>query len=100
MHGILNSTFNYTLKLHCYFLDYREFFAASKIAALIRGYLDRLLCNRLKKRLRAIRTIQRIILGKIGRLRWKREYWRSVSVVKSDSALQVQTLNDRIFWLL
>lgn len=33
--------------------------------------------------------IQRVILGKIGRLRWKREYWRSVSVVKSDTALKV-----------
>ncbi len=71
---------------------YREFYAASKIGALIRGYLDRLLCSRLRRRLRAIRTIQRIILGKLGRLRWKREYWRSVSVVKSDMALQVTIL--------
>jgi hypothetical protein len=78
--------FNFQITFKC-----REFYAASKIGALIRGFLDRLLCNRLKKRLRAIRTIQRIILGKIGRLRWKREYWRSVSVVKSDTALQVLT---------
>lgn len=70
-------------------LIHRKFYAASKIGALVRGYLDRLLCNRLRRRLRAIRTIQRIILGKLGRLRWKREYWRSVSVVKSDTALQV-----------
>ena len=38
--------------------------------------------------LRAIRTIQRIMLGKLGRMRWKREYWKSVSVVKSESALK------------
>lgn len=65
----------------------REFYAASLIAALIRGYLDRVTCRKLRRYRRAVLLIQRLMKGKLGRLRWQREYWRSVSVVKSDHAL-------------
>lgn len=66
----------------------REYYAASKIQAIVKGYLDRLLCTRKRRHLRTVKLIQRIFLGKLGRMRWKREYWRSISVVKSDSALE------------
>jgi hypothetical protein len=50
--------------------------------------MDRILCKRLLKRHRAILTVQRLLRGKIGRMRFKREYWRSLSIVKSDFALR------------
>lgn len=65
----------------------REYYAASKIQAIVKGFLDRLLCARKRKYLKTIQLIQRIFLGKLGRMRWKREYYRSLSVVKSDTAL-------------
>jgi hypothetical protein len=65
----------------------REYYAASKIQAIVKGFLDRILCARKRKYLKTIQLIQRIFLGKLGRMRWKREYWRSLSVVKSDTAL-------------
>eukprot|EP01031_Cornospumella_fuschlensis_P040384 gene40384-49216_t len=66
----------------------REYYAASRISALIRGFLDRIACRRLRRLNKAIRLIQRLMKGKLGRMRWQREYWRSISVVKSDFALQ------------
>ncbi|KAJ1399046.1 hypothetical protein B484DRAFT_406462, partial [Ochromonadaceae sp. CCMP2298] len=66
----------------------REYYAASKVQALVTGYLDRLICKRKRAYLRTIQLLQRIMQGKLGRIRWKREYYRSVSVVKSDKALQ------------
>ncbi|RYG64650.1 hypothetical protein EON64_13530, partial [archaeon] len=66
----------------------REFYAASRISALIRGFLDRIACKRLRRYYKAVRLIQRLMKGKLGRMRWQREYWRSISVVKSDYALQ------------
>lgn len=68
--------------------DARVFYAASKISALVRGYLDRLLFKREQKYYRAVKLIQRVIKGKIGRMRWQREYWKSISVVKSAQALE------------
>lgn len=65
----------------------REFYAASRIGALIRGYLDRIACKKLRRYRRAVLLIQRLMKGKLGRMRWQREYFRSVSVVKSDHAL-------------
>ena len=66
----------------------REYYAASKLQAIVKGYLDRLLCERKRRYLRTIKLIQRIFHGKLGRMRWKREYWRAMSVVKSDTALE------------
>ena len=65
----------------------REYFAASKIQAIVKGFLARRLCFRKRQYIRAVNTLQRVMKGKLGRLRWQREYWRSVSVVKSDQAL-------------
>lgn len=69
-------------------LKAREYYAASRIQGIVRGYLDRLVCMKIRKYIRALKLIQRIMLGKLGRIRWKREYWRSLSVVKSDPALE------------
>lgn len=69
-------------------LNARVFYAASKINALVRGFLDRVLANKLRKYHRAMALIQRIMKGKIGRLKWRREFWRSISIVKSDMALK------------
>ncbi len=66
----------------------RLFYAASKINALVRGFLDRQLCKRLLRKLRAVKVIQRLIRGKLGRIRWQREYWKQLSVVKSPEALE------------
>lgn len=57
--------------------------------AIVRGFLDRVYCKKLRREAKAIRLIQRVMRGKLGRLRWKREYWKSLSIVKSESALQV-----------
>lgn len=61
----------------------------AKIQALIRGFLDRVFCKKLRREARAVRLLQRIIRGKLGRIRFKIAYWRSLSIVKTDSGLQV-----------
>lgn len=66
----------------------RVYYAASKICALVRGFLDRIIARRERQYYRAIKIIQRVMKGKLGRIRWKREYWRSISVVKSDESLK------------
>lgn len=66
----------------------RVHYAASKVCALVRGFLDRIVVRNRRKYFRAIGLIQRVIKGKLGRIRWKREYWRSISVVKSDASLK------------
>ena len=68
---------------------FREWYAISKIQALVRGFLDRIYCRKLMREARAIKLVQRLLRGKLGRLRWKREYYKSLSIVKSDSALKV-----------
>jgi hypothetical protein len=65
----------------------RQFYAAAKIQSLIRGVLTRFAYAELRERDKAVRLIQRIVRGKLGRVRWMREYWRSLSVVKSEPAL-------------
>lgn len=66
----------------------RVYYAASRINALVRGFLDRAICKKLRLQQRAIQLIQKVFKGKLGRLRWRKEYWRSLSIVKSDSALK------------
>ena len=51
--------------------------------------MDRRLVAKKRKMYNAVKLIQKMIRGKLGKIRWKLEYWRSVSVVKSDSALKV-----------
>lgn len=67
----------------------RRYYAAAKIQGLVRGFLSRLEFYELKRTYRAVVHIQRFIRGKLGRIRWQREYWKSLSVVKSNTALQV-----------
>lgn len=50
--------------------------------------MDRILCAKKWKIKRATELIARIIRGKLGRIRWRQEYWRSKSVVKSERALK------------
>lgn len=66
----------------------RLFYCASKINAIVRGYLDRLFCHKLLRKLRAAKVIQRLIRGKLGRIQWQREYWKSLSVVHTPEALE------------
>lgn len=70
-------------------LGCREYYAASRINGIVRGYLDRLLCKELMRLFRATTLIQRVLRGKLGRLKWIREYWRMRSVVRSNTALVV-----------
>ena len=78
---------NHRLTLHCLFSEY---YAASRINGIVRGYLDRILCKGLMRIFRATMLIQRLIRGKLGRMKWMREYWRMRSVVRSDTALVVR----------
>jgi hypothetical protein len=66
----------------------RVYYAATRINALVRGFLDRIICRRLHLRRRATSLIQKVMKGKLGRIRWRKEYWRSLSIVKSDNALK------------
>lgn len=66
----------------------KKHYAACKIQAHIRGVLTRILYKELQIENQAVRKIQRIMRGKLGRLRWMRQYYISLSVVKSDKALE------------
>ena len=67
----------------------REYYAISKIQALVRGFLDRIYCNKRRREAFAVKTMQCLLRGKLGRIRWMIEYWNSLSIVKSKHALQV-----------
>jgi hypothetical protein len=67
----------------------REYYAASRINAIIRGFLARLLFQEKIRVYRATIILQKLIRGKLGRIRWMRAYWLSKSVVKSKTALAV-----------
>ena len=71
-----------------YIIQSREYYAAARIQGIIRGFLDRLIVKDLLAERRAIVTIQKVIRGKLGRMKWMKEYWRTKSVVKSDMALE------------
>jgi hypothetical protein len=73
----------------------REYYAASRINGIVRGYLDRILCRGLMRIFRATMLLQRLFRGKLGRMRWMREYWRMRSVVRSNTALVVRK-QDRV----
>lgn len=70
------------------FIAIRIYYASSKCQAMVRGYLARRYYRRLLEKNRTIRTIQRVIRGKLGRIRWWKQYWISQSVVKSATALE------------
>jgi hypothetical protein len=67
--------------------DAREYYSASRISGLIKGFLARVIYRELLEELHATRVIQRVMRGKLGRMRWAYEYWKSISVVKSNEAL-------------
>ena len=74
----------------------KEFYAAAGIGALIRGFLARIKTRERLRSWRAAVVGQRVVRGWLGRLRWKREYWRSVSVVRSKHALQQMLRRSRL----
>lgn len=74
-------------KVEKYVVDSKQYYAAARIQGIIRGYLDRLLVKDLLFERRAIIVIQKVIRGKLGRIKWMKEYWKTKSVVKSDAAL-------------
>ena len=47
-------------------LKAREYYAASRIQSIVRGFLDRLVCNKRRRYLRAVRLIQKVMKGKLG----------------------------------
>ena len=70
----------------------REAYAASRIQGVIRGYLVRQRFMFLVIHLRACLKIQKVMRGKLGRLRWWRHYYLKSAVVKSEAALKVLIL--------
>jgi len=66
----------------------KQYYGSSRIQGIVRGYLARLRCKILLFEYRAGGLIVKIARGKLGRLRWMREYWKSISVVKSPEALE------------
>ena len=78
----------------------REFYAACKMQSIVRGFLDRILCSKKRKFKRAVELISRIMKGKLGRMKWRKEYWRSKSVVKSDRALKVLRENSNFIFII
>ena len=67
----------------------RQYYAAARIQGLIRGFLARILFKKLQREYRAVLMIQKLVRGRFGRAKWMREYNKSISVVKSETALQV-----------
>lgn len=65
----------------------KQHYASCRIQGIVRGFLARVLFKELLAEYRAANKIQRIMLGKLGRMKWMREYWISISVVKSPEAL-------------
>ena len=74
----------------------KEFYAAARIGALVRGFLARVETRERLRCWRAAQELQRVARGWLGRLRWKHEYWRSVSVVRSRHALQQMLQRSRL----
>ena len=85
----VETTFLYTNARKEQYLEAAKIhYAASRLQGIVRGFLARLLCNELKQELRALKTIQRVMRGKIGRNKWMRHYWLAIAVVKSPEALK------------
>ena len=74
----------------------KEFYAAARISALVRGFLARLGYRTRLLHSRSALVLQRLVRGWLGRLRWKSEYWRTVSVVGSRGALQEMLKRSRL----
>mmetsp|Transcript_10907 Transcript_10907/g.16624 ORF Transcript_10907/g.16624 Transcript_10907/m.16624 type:complete len:1070 (-) Transcript_10907:229-3438(-) len=65
----------------------REYYASARIQGIIRGFLARLIFKEKLRIFRAVILIQKLLRGKLGRIKWMREYWKSKSVVRSATAL-------------
>lgn len=74
----------------------KQFYAASRVGALVRGFLARVETRDRLRCWRAAQELQRVVRGWLGRLRWKHEYWKSVSVVRSRHALQQMLQRSRL----
>lgn len=68
--------------------DAKKYYGASRLQGIVRGFLVRIFCKELRRELHALLILQRVLRGKLGRMRWMREYWKSISVVKSLEALK------------
>ena len=86
IHGgakILHSHLNQVKTL----LDARTFYAAARVQGIIRGFLARFHYKELILRRDASITLQSLVRGRLGRVRWVTEFWLQKSVVKSLPAL-------------
>lgn len=66
----------------------KQHYASCRVQGIVRGFLSRALFKELVQEYRAAKFIQRVMRGKLGRMKWMREYWKSLSVVKSPEALR------------
>ena len=65
----------------------KQHYASCRIQGIVRGFLARIHARNLLVEFRAGSLICKIARGKLGRMRWMLEYWKSISVVKSAEAL-------------
>jgi len=65
----------------------KQYYGSARIQGIARGFLARVRCKLLLLEYRAGGLLVRIARGKLGRMRWMMEYWKSISVVKSPEAL-------------
>ena len=65
----------------------KQHYASCRIQGIVRGFLARIHTRNLLVEFRAGSLICKIARGKLGRMRWMLEYWKSISVVKSPEAL-------------
>lgn len=70
-------------------LDARTYYAVARIQGIIRGFLARFHFKELKQARDASITLQALVRGRLGRMRWMTEFWLKKSVVKSIAALEV-----------
>ena len=63
-------------------------YACARIQGLIRGFLDRLVAAQKRLERHAAGTINALLRGRLGRKRWMYEYWKKISVVKSEDGLK------------
>ena len=68
-------------------MEAREHLACARIQGVIRGFLSRLLAAQLRIIRKAVILLQSLLRGRLGRKRWMYEYWKKISVVKSNEAL-------------
>ncbi len=66
----------------------KQHYASCRIQGIVRGFLARIMARQMLVEYRAGNILRRVARGKLGRMKWMLEYWKSISVVKSPEALE------------